>query len=124
MVVVAARPLRLSLRTAQSYMRLANNSSAIEAANASRDSYLPIREAVALLAAPAKPIEQAETLGEIPDEIPARVVAFVLLAKRLRRIDPRIELSPIGLVLPPDITFEKWVAVGQILARELPEATE
>jgi hypothetical protein len=112
------------LRTAQSYMRLANDRAAIEAAN--RDSYLPIREAVALLAAPAEDVEPSNKQAEMrrdatPHEIPARVVAFFLIAKRLRSLDPRIELSPTGLYLPPDLTREKWRAVGQLLARECPD---
>jgi hypothetical protein len=54
-------------RQAQNYIRLAKNRPEIEAANTQRDSHLPVREAIALLAEP-KP--KAPVLGHILEDDP------------------------------------------------------
>ena len=45
----------IGIRQAQNYMRIAKNRLKIEAANTQRDSHLPVREAVTLLAEPKPP---------------------------------------------------------------------
>ena len=41
----------------------------------------------------------------------------------MRLIEPRIELSPTGMKLPDDLSYEQWQEVGKILkAVGIPEA--
>jgi hypothetical protein len=36
---------------------------------------------------------------------------------KLKEIDPRIRLHATGLDLPDGLTFEQWLAIGQVLPR-------
>jgi hypothetical protein len=38
-----------------------------------------------------------------------------LLQAQLTRIDPGITITPVSLHLPPDISYEKYLAVGKVL---------
>lgn len=51
----------IGTRQAQNYMRIAANKAEIEQANAQRDSHLPVREAIALLAEPKPELQERVT---------------------------------------------------------------
>jgi hypothetical protein len=47
--------------------------------------------------------------------LPASLAEFILL--RIKEIDPRIRLHRTGLELPDDLSFEQWMAIGDVLPR-------
>lgn len=85
----------ISARQSQNYMRLHRHRDELEAANAQRDSHLPIRDALALLAGPRT------GRRTIFDEI-------LELGGKLR---------PMGLELPKGLPFENWAKIGELLSK-------
>jgi hypothetical protein len=47
--------------------------------------------------------------------LPASLGEYLVL--KLKEIDPRIRLHATGLDLPDDLSFEQWLAIGQVLPR-------
>jgi hypothetical protein len=47
--------------------------------------------------------------------LPASLGEFIVL--KLKEIDPRIRLHRTGLELPDDLSFEQWMAIGDVLPR-------
>jgi hypothetical protein len=84
-------------RTAQLYMRLARHAAELEAKSASLAD-LTVEDAVALIS----PIAPASSV-------------IYQFRTQLALIDPRIVVTPTSMTLPPDLSFEKWMAVGQLL---------
>jgi hypothetical protein len=87
-------------RSARHYMRLAKHKDKLADENGNV-AVLGVTEAVGLLTA----------IGPVQDA--ASQYAHFLL--ELEAIDPRIELTPVGMKLPDDISKEKWLAVGQLM---------
>jgi hypothetical protein len=82
-------------RQAQNYMKLTRRRAEIEAANAQRDSPLPIRDAIALLASPRT------GRHTIFDEI----------------LDLGGTIRSQGLDLPEGLPFENWAKIGELLGK-------
>lgn len=82
-------------RQAQNYMKLTRRRAEIEAANAQRDSPLPIRDATALLASPRT------GRHTIFDEI----------------LDLGGTIRSQGLDLPEGLPFENWAKIGELLGK-------
>jgi hypothetical protein len=95
-------------RTAQQYMRLARHAEELESKSASLAD-LTVEEAVALIA-PIAPVETSS--------------ATYQFLTQLQLIDPRIVVTQTGMKLPPDLPFEKWQAVGQLLLSCFPHALD
>jgi hypothetical protein len=85
----------VSARQSQNYMRLTRHRAEIETANAQRDSHLPIRDAIALL---AEPRTGRQTIF---DEILALGGT----------------ITPMGLELQPGLPFENWAKIGDLLQK-------
>ena len=85
----------VGVRQSQTYMRLHRHRAEIEAANTNRDSHLPIRDAIALLAGP---------------RIGVRTIFDELL-------EMGVKLRPTALELPPDLPFENWLRIGELLGQ-------
>jgi hypothetical protein len=82
-------------RTASHYMRLAKHADQI-----GNVADLTVSQAIACLA-PGGPVEASGALYQF--------------LTQLALIDPRITVTPTGMKLPPDLSYEKWKAVGELL---------
>jgi Protein of unknown function (DUF3102) len=91
-------------RTASHYMRLAHHEDDLRAKSANLAD-LNISEAVGLLT----PVAPLGALG---------------LHAQLAAIDPRIVLTPTGLKLPDDLSFENWKIIGAMLFAFFPTVNE
>jgi hypothetical protein len=87
-------------RTARHYMRLAKNKDKLTDENGNVCRF-DVTEAVDLLT----------PIGSVHDEA-SQLKHFLF---ELDAIDSRIRVSPVGMELPDDLSYEKWLAVGQLI---------